>query len=126
MGRDASSTVRDVPVFLKCTSRGSHKRHDVENLTEKIELRKRVIENKTQKLETILISRYKGLEADAAKATLSLRKEFDQKEKEYFRELWHKEVYTNLDTLRDLNITWKDNNLALLKTYKSILKTMIS
>ena len=126
MGTDASSTVRDVPVFLKCTAKGSHKRHDVENLTEKIELRKRVIENKTQKLETKLISRYKGLEADAAKATLSLRKEFDQKEKEYFRELWHKEVDTNLDTLSDLNITWKDNNLALLKTYKSILKTKIS
>ena len=87
-------------------------------------MRKRVIENKTHKLETKLISKSKGLEADATKATLSLRKEFDEKEKEqkYLRVLWHKEK----DTLGLLNITWKDNNLASLKTHKSTFRKTIS
>lgn len=57
-----------------------------------------------------------------------MRKEFDEKEKEqeYFRVLWHKEVDTIFDTLGLLNITWKDNNLASLKTYKSTLRKTIS
>ena len=72
----------DVPVCLRCISEGSHKRHDVENLTAKIDLRKTVFENKTQEIKTKLIPRYKSLEADAEKPTLTLRKEFDEKEKE--------------------------------------------
>lgn len=118
----------DVPVCLICISKSPHKRHNVENLIKYIDLRKRVIENETQEIESKLIPRYKSREADAEKATLTLRKEFDEKEKEqeYLRVLWHKEVDTIFDTLGLLNITWKDNNLASLKTYKSTLRKTIS
>ena len=45
----------DVPVCWKCTSKGSHKWHVVENLTEKIELRKRVFEIKHKNLKQNLL-----------------------------------------------------------------------
>ena len=49
---------------------------------------------KRKKLNQNLFLDTKSLEADAEKATLTLRKEFDEKEQEYLRVLWHKEVDT--------------------------------
>lgn len=116
------------PVCLKCIVSGSHKGHDVEELTKIHDSATRKIKSETEEIKSKIIPEYQNqcadIENQISKAKLKL--ENLTKESKQLRKLWHQEVDTIFDTIDSISLSLGEENINSLQAYHTEIKNLIS
>ncbi|XP_078328811.1 uncharacterized protein LOC111111257 [Crassostrea virginica] len=116
------------PVCVKCIVSGTHKGHDVEELTETHENKIRRIKSDTEKIQAKLIPKYQkedvAIEKEIKKKTLKLD-DLGKKTKQ-LRKLWHREVDKIFDKIDSLSQSHTKKKLNALQEYHNKIRDQIS
>ncbi|XP_056000109.1 tripartite motif-containing protein 3-like [Ostrea edulis] len=117
----------DVPVCMKCVT-GSHKGHDVVDMTDIIARKRENIKRETEEIESSIIPKNKSYDADVEKKIRKSKTHYSYLEKEAKdkRKKWHLEVDNIFDKLESLIQSLKDQEITILKSCQSQLRSQNS
>ncbi|XP_078328795.1 uncharacterized protein LOC144623831 [Crassostrea virginica] len=116
------------PVCLKCIVSGTHKGHDVEELTETHENKIRKIKSDTEEMKAKLIPKYQKEDVEIGKKISKTKSKTDDlgKESRKLRKLWHQEVDNIFDKIDSLSQSLTEKNLNALQEYHNKIRDLIS
>ncbi|XP_062618794.1 uncharacterized protein LOC134280408 [Saccostrea cucullata] len=111
---------------MKCVIT-SHNGHNVKDIPNIFNDKKKEIQKETLEIESSIIPKYKKKNEDSDRdITLCLEKYFDlEKETEKQRTMWHREVDSIFNKFGTLITSMRENHLAVLKANQSKLRGMI-
>jgi hypothetical protein len=117
----------DIPVCIKCLL-GSHKGHDVVDIADVIAKMKENIKRETEVIESSLITKNKSSDADVEKKISKSKARYSDFEKEAKdkRKIWHIEIDNIFDNLESLIQSFKDQEITILKSCQSKLRSQNS
>ena len=118
----------NTPLCLKCIVSGSHKGHDVEELTEYHESIIRKIKSDTEEMQAKLIPKYQKADVEIGKKISKTKSILNDlvKESKNLRKLWHQEVDNIFDKIDALSQSLTEKNLNALQKYHSKIRDLIS
>ena len=116
------------PICLKCIVSGTHKGHDVEELTETHENKIWKIKSDTEEINAKLIPKYQKEDVDIGKKISKTKSKIDDlgKESKKLRKLWHHEVDKIFDKIDILGQSITEKNLHALQEYHNKIRDLIS
>ncbi|XP_078330473.1 uncharacterized protein LOC144624512 [Crassostrea virginica] len=116
------------PVCLKCIVSGTHKGHDVEELTETHENKIRNIKSDTEEIQAKLIPKYQKEDVEIGKKISKTKSKIDDlgKKSRKLRKLWHEEVDNIFDKIDSLSQSLTEKNLNALQEYHNKIRDLIS
>nr|XP_022311986.1 tripartite motif-containing protein 3-like isoform X2 [Crassostrea virginica]XP_022311987.1 tripartite motif-containing protein 3-like isoform X2 [Crassostrea virginica]XP_022311988.1 tripartite motif-containing protein 3-like isoform X2 [Crassostrea virginica] len=116
------------PVCLKCIVSGTHKGHDVEELTETHENKILKIKSDTEEINAKLIPKYQKEDVEIGKKISKTKSKIDDlgKESKKLRKLWHQEVDNIFDKIDSLSQSPTEKNLNALQEYHNKIRDLIS
>nr|XP_022311985.1 tripartite motif-containing protein 3-like isoform X1 [Crassostrea virginica] len=116
------------PVCLKCIVSGTHKGHDVEELTETHENKIWKIKSDTEEINAKLIPKYQKEDVEIGKKISKTKSKIDDlgKESKILRKLWHQEVDNIFDKIDSLSQSLTEKNLNALQEYHNKIRDLIS
>ncbi|XP_022304365.2 uncharacterized protein LOC111111593 [Crassostrea virginica] len=116
------------PVCLKCIVSGTHKGHDVEELTEYHENKIRKIKSDMEEIQAKLIPKYQKEDVEIGKKISKSKSKLNDlgKKSKKFRKLWHEEVDNIFNTIDALSQSLTEKNLNALQEYQNKIKDLIS
>ena len=116
------------PVCLKCIVSGTHKGHDVEEVTEIYKNKILKIKSDTEQIEAKLIPKYQKEDVEIGKEISKTKSKIDDlgKESKKLRKRWHDEVDEIFDKIDHLSQSLTEQNLNALQGYHNKIKTLIS
>ena len=118
----------NTPVCLKCIVSGTHKGHDVEELTETHKNKIRKIKSDTEDMRTKLIPKYQKEDVEIRNKISKTKSKVDDlgNESKKLRTLWHQEVDNIFDKIDSLSQSLTEKNLNALQEYHNKIKDLIS
>nr|XP_022308977.1 E3 ubiquitin-protein ligase Midline-1-like [Crassostrea virginica]XP_022308978.1 E3 ubiquitin-protein ligase Midline-1-like [Crassostrea virginica] len=118
----------NTPVCLKCIVSGTHKGHDVEELTETHENKILKIKSDTEEIQAKLIPKYQKEDIEIGKKISKTKSKTDDlgKESRKLRTHWHQEVDNIFDKIDSLSQSLTEKNLNALQEYHNKIKDLIS
>ncbi|XP_078328787.1 uncharacterized protein LOC111111010 [Crassostrea virginica] len=118
----------NTPVCLKCIVSGTHKGHDVEELTETHENKILKIKSDTEEIQAKLIPKYQKEDIEIGKKISKTKSKTDDlgKESRKLRKLWHQEVDNIFDKIDSLSQSLTEKNLNALQEYHNKIRDLIS
>ncbi|XP_078328825.1 uncharacterized protein LOC144623852 [Crassostrea virginica] len=118
----------NTPLCLKCIVSGSHKGHDVEELTETHEKKILKIKSDTKEIQAKLIPTYQKEDVEIGKKITKTKSKIDDlgKESRKLRKLWHQEVDNIFDNIDSLSQYLTEKNLNALQKYHNKIRDLIS
>nr|XP_022303445.1 uncharacterized protein LOC111111012 [Crassostrea virginica] len=116
------------PVCVKCIVSGTHKGHDVEELTETHENKIRKIKSDTEEMKAKLIPKYQKEDVEIGKDISKTKSKIDDlgKESKKLRKLWHQEVDKIFDKIDSLSQSLTEKNLNTLQEFHNKITDLIS
>ncbi|XP_078330448.1 uncharacterized protein LOC111117361 [Crassostrea virginica] len=116
------------PVCVKCIVSGTHKGHDVEELTETHQNKIRKIKSDTEEMKAKLIPKYQKEDVEIGKDISKTISKIDDlgKESKKLRKLWHQEVDKIFDKIDSLSQSLTEKNLNTLQEYHNKITDLIS
>ncbi|XP_048740908.2 tripartite motif-containing protein 45-like isoform X1 [Ostrea edulis] len=117
----------DVPVCFTCVL-GQHQGHDVKAIADIIAGKKENIKRETEEIESSIIPKNKSYDADVEKKISKSKAHYSDLEKEAKdkRKKWHLEVDDIFDTLESLIQSLRDQEITILKSCQSQLRSQNS
>ncbi|XP_078328814.1 uncharacterized protein LOC111111011 [Crassostrea virginica] len=118
----------NTPVCLKCIVSGTHKGHDVEELTETHKNKIRKIKSDTEEIKAKLIPKYQKEDVEIRNKISKTKSKVDDlgNESKKVRTLWHQEVDNIFDKIDSLSQSLTEKNLNALQEYHNKIKDLIS
>ncbi|XP_056000075.1 uncharacterized protein LOC130048055 [Ostrea edulis] len=118
----------DVPVCIKCLLGPRHKGHDVVDMADIISRKRENIKRETEEIESSIILKNKSCDADVEKKISKSKAHYSDLEKQAKdkRKKWHLEVDNIFDTLESLIQSLKDQEITILKSCQSQLRSQNS
>nr|XP_022303442.1 uncharacterized protein LOC111111010 [Crassostrea virginica] len=118
----------NTPVCFKCIVSGTHKGHDVEELTETHENKILKIKSDTEEIQAKLIPKYQKEDIEIGKKISKTKSKTDDlgKESRKLRKLWHQEVDNIFDKIDSLSQSLTEKNLNALQEYHNKIRDLIS
>ncbi|XP_078328793.1 uncharacterized protein LOC144623830 [Crassostrea virginica] len=115
-------------VCLKCIVSGTHKGHDVEELTETHKNKIRKIKYDTEEMRTKLIPKYQKEDVEIRNKISKTKSKVDDlgNESKKLRTLWHQEVDNIFDKIDSLSQSFTEKILKALQEYHNKIKDLIS
>ncbi|XP_078328076.1 uncharacterized protein LOC144623515 [Crassostrea virginica] len=116
------------PVCLKCIVSGTHKGHDVEELTETHENKIQKIKYDTEEIKGKLIPKYQKEDVEIGNKISKTKSKLDDlgNESKKLRKLWHEEVDNTFDKIDSLSQSLTEKNLNALLEYHNKIRDLIS
>ncbi|XP_048741975.2 tripartite motif-containing protein 3-like [Ostrea edulis] len=117
----------DVPVCMKFVT-GPHRGHDAVDMADIVARKRKNIKRETEEIESSIIPKNKSCDADAEKKISKSKAHYSGLEKEAKdkRKKWHLEVDNIFDTLESLIQSLKDQEIMILKSCQSQLRSQNS
>ena len=118
----------NTPACLKCIASGTHKGHDVEELTETHENKIRKIKSDTEEIQVKLISKFQKEDVAVGNNISKTKSKFEDvgKEIKKLRKIWHQEVDKIFDKIESLSQSLTEKNLNALQEYHNTIRDLIS
>ncbi|XP_078328805.1 uncharacterized protein LOC144623839 isoform X2 [Crassostrea virginica] len=116
------------PVCLKCIVSGTHKGHDVEELTETHENKIQKIKFDTEEIKAKLIPKYQNEDVEIGNKISKTKSKVDDlgNESKKLRKLWHEEVDNIFDKIDSLSQSLTEKNLNALQECHNKIRDLIS
>nr|XP_022312777.1 E3 ubiquitin-protein ligase TRIM36-like [Crassostrea virginica] len=118
----------NIPVCIKCIGLGTHKGHDVEEITETHENKILKIKSDTEEIKAKIIPKYQNEHHKIGNIISTTKSKIDDlgKQSKELRKLWHQKVDNIFDQIDSLGQTLGEESFNALQGYHNKIRNLIS